>query len=345
MKRILKKLPDAILPWYNQNKRKLPWRENKEPYRVWISEIMLQQTRVEAVLGYYDRFLKTFPDIACLANADDEQLMKCWEGLGYYSRARNLKKAANEIMGKFGGTFPTEYENIHTLTGIGPYTAGAIASICFGYKKAAVDGNVLRIVSRIAESFEPIDLPQTKKEITDALEAIYPESAGDFTQSLMELGATVCVPKSPKCDICPVADICKSKKAGTQKELPVKSPKKDKKIEQKTVFLLQCGEKLALCKRADSGLLASLWQLPNVEGILSVKQAIAYAEQLGVKPHEVVSRVEKQHIFTHIKWEMTGYTLRCREMPDAFVWASEQEIGEGYALPTAFRQFLESDSV
>ena len=343
MERTLKKLPEPLLGWYGENKRELPWRENKEPYRVWISEIMLQQTRVEAVLGYYDRFLKTFPDIACLANADDEQLMKCWEGLGYYSRARNLKKAAIEIMEKFGGVFPSDYESICSLTGIGPYTAGAVSSICFSHKKAAVDGNVLRIVSRITNSFRPIDLPQTKKDITNALEKIYPDEAGDFTQSLMELGATVCVPKNPKCDSCPVADICKSKKAGTQKELPVKSPKKDKKIEQKTVFLLQCGEKLALCKRADSGLLASLWQLPNVEGTFSVKQAIAYAEKIGVQPYEVISRVEKQHIFTHIRWEMTGYTLRCREMPDTFVWANETEIFEKYALPTAFRQFLESE--
>ena len=344
MKRTLKKLPEPLLAWYNQNKRDLPWRKNKDPYRVWISEIMLQQTRVEAVVGYYDRFLKTFPDIASLANADDNQLMKCWEGLGYYSRARNLKKAATEILIRHNGVFPSDFESIRNLTGIGPYTAGAVASICFSHKKAAVDGNVLRIVSRITNSFEPIDVPQTKKAITLALESIYPDAAGDFTQSLMELGATVCIPKSPRCETCPVADICKSKKAGTQKELPVKSPKKDKKIQQKTVFLLKYEDKLALCKREDTGLLASLWQLPNTDGHLSVSQAIAYAESLKVVPHEVISRVEKQHIFTHIKWEMIGYTLLCRACPDQqnLLWADADEIREKYALPTAFRQFLET---
>ncbi len=341
MERTLKKLPKPMLAWYAKNKRDLPWRENKDPYRVWISEIMLQQTRVEAVLGYYARFLKTFPDIATLANADDNLLMKCWEGLGYYSRARNLKKAAKEIMENFGGSFPSDYQSIRSLTGIGPYTAGAVASICFSHKKAAVDGNVLRIVSRITESYAPIDAPQTKKEITMALEKIYPDEAGDFTQSLMELGATVCVPQNPKCESCPVADICKSKKAGTQKALPVKAPKKDKKIQKKTVFLLKYQDKFALCKRADSGLLASLWQLPNTEGHLSVEEAVAHAEGLGAKPYEVISRVEKQHIFTHIRWEMLGYTLLCRACPENFVWASEEEITEQYALPTAFRQFLE----
>ena len=343
MKRTLKKMPEPLLAWYNQNKRDLPWRKNQDPYRVWISEIMLQQTRVEAVVGYYDRFLKTFPDIASLANADDNQLMKCWEGLGYYSRARNLKKAASEILTRHNGVFPSDFESIRNLTGIGPYTAGAVASICFSHKKAAVDGNVLRIVSRITNSFEPIDAPQTKKDITQALENIYPDAAGDFTQSMMELGATVCIPKSPRCEKCPVADICKSKKAGTQKELPVKSPKKDKKIQQKTVFLLKFEDKLALCKREDTGLLASLWQLPNTDGHLSVSQAIAYAESLKVVPYEVISRVEKQHIFTHIKWEMVGYTLLCRACPDQenLLWADADEIREKYALPTAFRQFLE----
>ncbi|MBQ2967035.1 MAG: A/G-specific adenine glycosylase [Clostridia bacterium] len=341
MERILKKLPEPLLAWYRQNKRDLPWRKNTDPYRVWISEIMLQQTRVEAVIGYYDRFLKTFPDVASLANADEDKLLKCWEGLGYYSRARNLKKAANEIIQNHGGVFPSDFESIRKLTGIGPYTAGAISSICFSLKKAAVDGNVLRIVSRITNSFKPIDAPQTKKEITESLEKIYPASAGDFTQSLMELGATVCIPKSPKCESCPVSDLCQSRKENTQKLLPVKSPKKDKKIQKKTVFLLKCGEKYALCQREKTGLLASLWQFPNTDKHLSVTDAVSFAESMGTKPYEVVSRVEKQHIFTHIRWEMIGYTLLCRKMPDTFQWADEQEIESTYALPTAFRQFIE----
>ena len=230
----LKKLPGLLLPWFEQNKRDLPWRQNRDPYRVWLSEIMLQQTRVEAVKGYYARFLAALPDIAALAACDDDLLHKLWEGLGYYSRVRNLKKAANVILEEHGGRFPRDYAAIRSLPGIGDYTAGAICSICFDLPTPAVDGNVLRVISRIMNDATPIDLPAQKKKIRDALQEIYPAQAGDFTQALMELGATVCGPnRAPDCEHCPCRSICLGYLAGTAQQLPVKSPKKEKRREDR----------------------------------------------------------------------------------------------------------------
>ena len=206
---VYEKLPGALLPWYEENKRELPWRQDCQPYHIWLSEIMLQQTRVEAVKGYYTRFLQALPTIEDLAQADDELLHKLWEGLGYYSRVRNLKKAAQMIMEQHGGVFPTDYETVLALPGIGAYTAGAICSIAFGQKKAAVDGNVLRVISRITENDTPIDSPVYKKEVQTELEAVYPDAAGAFTQALMELGATICGPNwKPRCHECPCRELC-----------------------------------------------------------------------------------------------------------------------------------------
>ena len=203
---ILSALPGVLLPWYRENRRELPWRRDREPYHVWLSEIMLQQTRVEAVKGYYTRFLEALPTIEDLANCDDDTLHKLWEGLGYYSRVRNLKKAANQIMKRHGGRFPDTYEEVRALSGIGDYTAGAICSICFDYPTPAVDGNVLRVISRLTEDATPIDLPARKKEVSQLLAAVYPAEAGDFTQALMELGATLCGPNwKPRCQECPCA--------------------------------------------------------------------------------------------------------------------------------------------
>lgn len=342
MENNLENLPALLLPWYKEKARKLPWRENKNPYCVWISEIMLQQTRVEAVMGYYSRFLQTIPDIKALAEIEDEKLLKLWEGLGYYSRARNLKKAALDMMERFGGEFPETYAEILSLPGIGPYTAGAISSICFELPKAAVDGNVLRIMSRILNNSEPIDLPKTKLDAAQALEDIYPpENRGDFTQALMELGAVICTPGTPNCAACPVREICLAFKENTVSLLPVRMPKKQKSLEQKTVFLFQCGEKFALLKRSAEGLLGGLWQIPETAGVLSVQEALKAAEQMGVQPKEVCSQMQKNHIFTHIKWEMTCYHILCAEETPKFVWADLEEMRTRYALPTAFRQFIQ----
>ena len=338
---IYERLP-SILSWYDENRRDLPWRQDKKPYHVWLSEIMLQQTRVEAVKGYYARFLAAVPTVAALAECDDELLHKLWEGLGYYSRVRNLKKAAKVIMERHGGVFPDTFETVLALPGIGPYTAGAICSICFDKKTPAVDGNVLRLVTRLTEDDTPIDDPAFQKQVRQKLAAVYPERAGDFTQALMELGATVCGPnRAPDCGNCPCVDFCGGALHGTAEAFPVKKPKKERKVEEMTVFLLFCDDKVALQKRPDSGLLAGLWQFPNVPGLLETKQALEAVEAMGLRPREVLRQTRRQHIFTHIQWEMEGCYLEVAEPAGDFVWRTAEEIEKENALPTAFRQFLE----
>ena len=336
----LSQLPFALLPWYRENARKLPWRTDNAPYHVWLSEIMLQQTRVEAVRGYYLRFLASFPTIADLANAEESQVMKHWEGLGYYSRARNLQKAAKQIMAEFGGHFPTEYTSIRALPGIGDYTAGAIASICFEQPEPAVDGNVIRVISRICALYL---LPeQLKKQLVPMLRTIYPAGqCGDFTQSLMELGATVCVPKDkPKCELCPAKDFCLAHCSGTEQHLPLKAEKKPRKIEDRTVFCLTCKDKIAVLPRPQKGLLAGLWELPNVSDTLDAAAALSLAEVWGVSPRELIKSVFRIHVFTHIEWHMTCYYLECSRQTKKFVWVKKEQLDSEITLPTAFKLFL-----
>ena len=338
----LSALPGLLLPWYEQNKRDLPWRADRDPYHIWLSEIMLQQTRVEAVKGYYARFLDALPTIEALARCDDELLHKLWEGLGYYSRVRNLKKAAHAILNKHGGLFPTRYEEVLALPGIGDYTAGAVCSIAFYQKTPAVDGNVLRVLSRLRDDPSPIDLPQTKKEVRALLEAIYPENAGDFTQALMELGATLCGPNwKPTCHDCPCREICLGYKRGTADILPVKSPKKEKRQEDRTVFIFRCDGKYALQKRPDRGLLAGLWQFPNISGHFDTQALLSQAEAMGLHILSIHKVIERKHIFTHIIWNMKGVYLDVAEPAGDFRWMTEEEINSQAALPTAFRLFWE----
>ena len=339
---ILSLLPQALLPWFAREKRDLPWRQNQDPYRVWLSEIMLQQTRVEAVKGYYARFLSALPDISALAAADDELLNKLWEGLGYYSRVRNLKKAAQQIMLTHNGAFPHTHKEILALPGIGPYTAGAIASICFDLPTPAVDGNVLRVVSRLCNDSTPIDTPAFKKSVENRLSAIYPAQAGDFTQALMELGATLCGPNwAPRCKECPCATFCKAHQAGTAEKLPVKSPKKAKRLEDRTVFIFSCNGSYALQKRPNTGLLAGLWEFPNGEGHLSMEEGLRLAEFWGLHPQQLLRQVERQHIFTHIHWKMQGLYMEVAQEEGGFTWLTGEEIRQQTAIPTAFRQFWE----
>ena len=339
---ILKHLPGALLPWYEENKRELPWRRDREPYHVWLSEIMLQQTRVEAVKGYYARFLEALPTIEALAACDDDALHKLWEGLGYYSRVRNLKKAAIRVMEEHGGEFPRKYGEVRALPGIGDYTAGAVCSICFDQPTPAVDGNVLRVVSRLTEDATPIDLPAFKMQVRDALAAVYPEAAGDFTQALMELGATLCGPNwKPRCEACPCRDFCGGALHGTAENFPVKLPKKGKRVEEKTVFILSCDGCYALEKRPEEGLLAGLWQFPNVADKLDARDALAAVEKMGLRPREILRSVERKHIFTHIRWEMRGIYLEVAEPAGAYTWLTAEQIRQSAALPTAFRQFWE----
>ena len=339
---IYKKLPKALLPWYEANKRDLPWRGDKDPYHIWISEIMLQQTRVEAVKGYYARFLSACPDIISLANADDGALHKLWEGLGYYSRVRNLKKAAQKVVSEYNAAFPRDYESVLGLPGIGVYTAGAICSIAYNQKTPAVDGNVMRVISRLTDDDAPVDRPAYAAEVRKALQSIYPDDAGEFTQALMELGATVCGPnREPKCAECPCFVFCKGRISGRAADLPVKEPKKIRKVEGRTVFIFSADGLYALEKRPNKGLLAGLWQFPNVPGDLDMTKAVAEAEKLGLRPKELLRQVDRKHIFTHIEWKMRGIYMEVSGINDSFVWMTKEQIRNEAALPTAFRQFFD----
>lgn len=340
----LGKIVSPLLLWYDENARALPWRENTEPYRVWVSEIMLQQTRVETVIPYYERFLARLPDIQSLAEADEEVLHKLWEGLGYYSRVRNLQKAARVIMGVHDGVFPKSHAEILALPGIGAYTAGAISSICFGLPTPAVDGNVLRVMARLTACETDIADPAVKKRFTAQLEEIYPlERSGDFTQSLMELGAVCCLPNGkPRCEDCPLAFFCRARAMGMVRSLPVKTKKPPRKKEKKTVFLLRCGERLALRQRPKQALLSGLWELPNAEGHLNRQEAEALLRSWGLEFSTLEKRAGRKHIFTHIEWEMESFIVRCENMPHVFIWADAEELACELALPSAFRPFLDN---
>ena len=335
-------LPGSLLPWYAENKRDLPWRQDNDPYHIWVSEIMLQQTRVEAVKGYYARFLEALPTVEALANADDDALHKLWEGLGYYSRVRNLKKAAQKIMEDHGGVFPKTHKEVSALPGIGPYTAGAICSIAYGLPTPAVDGNVLRVVSRLTDDPTPIDDIKFRKQITQALANVYPAAAGDFTQALMELGATVCGPnRKPDCEHCPCKEFCLGWQRKTAETLPVKKEKAKRRVEDKTIFILSCDDWYALRKRPDKGLLAGLWEFPNMPGKHNVDSLVAEVERIGLIPKEIYRQVEKKHIFTHIEWCMSGIYMEVTERAGDLCWMTAAQIEKEAALPTAFRQFWE----
>ena len=339
---IYRRLPQVLLPWFREHQRDLPWRQTREPYHIWLSEIMLQQTRVEAVKGYYRRFLEALPTVEALAGAEDELLHKLWEGLGYYSRVRNLKKAAIVIMEQYGGQFPQEYGRVLALPGIGAYTAGAICSIAFDQPRAAVDGNVLRVISRLMEDPTPIDTPAYQRSVRASLEAVYPPEAGMFTQALMELGATVCGPNwKPRCGECPCRAFCGSALHGTAENFPVKKPKAQRRQENRTVFILSCEGRYALEKRPDRGLLAGLYQFPNIEGWLEPEQAPMAVEALGLRPGELLRKLDRHHIFTHIRWDMRGIYMEVKECAGDYLWLTRSQINEQAALPTAFRQFWE----
>lgn len=334
---------EALIPWYEAYKRELPWRQDREPYHVWLSEIMLQQTRVEAVKEYYRRFLTTLPTIADLAEAPEEQILKLWEGLGYYNRVRNLQKAAQTICADYAGVFPSEYAQIRSLSGIGDYTAGAIASICFDAPTPAVDGNVLRVYSRLLADDANIDLQTTKKRITRKLQETYPrKNPGIATQALMELGATVCVPNgAPRCDVCPVAEICQARKQDTWRNLPVRSEKKKRKIVDKTVFILLTEDTVALHKRSTSGLLAGMWEFPNVDAKLDKQAAVTQVTGWQAEPLDLLMQTSYTHIFSHVEWHMTAYYIRCRKTNKKWKWVTKESLDETYALPSAFRPFRE----
>ena len=337
-----KKIVEPLLNWYAHNARSLPWRDHPTPYRVWISEIMLQQTRVEAVKPYFERFVRELPDVPALAGVPEDRLMKLWEGLGYYSRAKNLKKAAELMMERYGGALPQSAAELAKLPGIGSYTAGAVASIAYGLPEPAVDGNVLRATSRLEASRREITDPSVKKELGARLRAVYPAGrASAFTQALMELGATVCLPNgTPLCESCPLADLCEAHRKGVENELPVKAPKPPRRVEERTVFLLLSGGMAALHRRPETGLLAGLWEFPCAEGRLSAEQAEEAVRAWGLTPERVEPLPAAKHIFTHVEWHMEGYLIRTEQPDGEFVWAEYEELLADYAVPSAYRVYL-----
>ena len=342
----LVKIVQPLVDWYRENKRDLPWRHNPDAYRVWISEIMLQQTRVEAVKGYYDRFLKALPTVKDLAEAEEDKLLKLWEGLGYYNRVRNMQKAAQQIMVDHEGIFPDAYEEILQLKGIGNYTAGAISAFAYGIPKPAVDGNVLRVISRITGSYEDIMKQSVRKKIENTLEQVIPsDAASDFNQGLIELGAIVCVPNGePKCEECPVKEYCIACKENLTTEIPVKKKAKTRKIEERTILIFKDGKRIAIRKRPAKGLLAGLYEFPAMDKKASLEEVREWLKKQGVEAVRMEKLPESKHIFTHKEWHMTGYQVLVDELEpmgqdESLLFVETQEIEKNYPIPSAFAAY------
>ena len=333
----IERLPVPLLLWYRENARTLPWRSDPTPYHVLVSEIMLQQTRVSAVLDYYARFLDALPDVRALAEADGDTLLKLWQGLGYYNRARNLQRAARVIVRDFGGVFPGDYETLLTLPGVGEYTAGAIASIAFGEPVPAVDGNVLRVLARLTGDDTDIrSIPLRRQYRTALLDVIPRDMPGTFNQALMELGAIVCLPNgTPLCDRCPAAEFCRAHSEDRTDSLPVRSRARARRVEERVVFLLFHGDRIALRRRPERGLLAGLWEYPNelspAEDALSRWDIRATLTPVG----------QGKHIFTHVEWHMTALTgeTETDALPEGWQWADSRALRREFAVPSAFQAF------
>lgn len=333
---------EPLLAWYDAGHRDLPWRRTRDPYRIWLSEIMLQQTRVEAVIPYYERFLSACPTVRDLADAPEETYLKLWEGLGYYSRVRNLHKAAQVICDTYGGRMPADHAALLKLPGIGDYTAGAVASIAFDIAEPAVDGNVLRVVARITGDERPIDDAKVKKDMRAQVAAIIPhDRPGAFNQAMMELGAVVCIPNgAPRCGDCPLMHLCRACHEQITDRIPVRTPKKARTVVHRTVLLPRCGGLVGIRKRPDTGLLARMWELPVYEHLL---EPSALRDQLtddGWKVERMLSLRPAKHIFTHIEWHMTGYYVELSESVEDLTWVTPSALRGDYALPSAFRAFL-----
>ncbi|MCD8005119.1 MAG: A/G-specific adenine glycosylase [Oscillospiraceae bacterium] len=328
----LSQLPIPLLRWYAENARDLPWRRDPTPYHVWLSEIMLQQTRVQAVLGYYGRFLQVCPTAAHLAQLPEDRLLKLWQGLGYYSRARSMQKAAQILVERYGGRLPADYRALLALPGVGEYTAGAIASIAFGLPCPAVDGNVLRVTARLTGDFTDISTPAMKKKTAAQIREILPvEAPGQFNQALMELGATVCLPNgAPRCGDCPARELCLARRRGQTGLLPVKAPRKPRRVEEREVFLIFYEGRAALRRRPERGLLAGLWKFPN---------------HLSPAPCPVAGRETEQalgrHIFTHVEWHMRARVILAQgpKLPQGWIWAGKRALEGEYPIPSAFDCF------
>lgn len=348
---LLDRIAKPLLDWYDGGRRILPWRENPKPYYVWLSEIMLQQTRVEAVKPYFDRFIAKVPDIAALAALEEDKLVKLWEGLGYYNRVRNLQKAAQMIIKEYEGNMPSDYTQLLKLPGIGSYTAGAIASIAFGKPVPAVDGNVLRVLSRLRTDGEDILSQKTKSRVEEELAAVIPgDRPGDFNQALMELGAMVCIPNGePKCRECPWYDFCKARITNTTSEFPKKKSKKARTIEEKTVLVIKDEDKAAFHRRPDKGLLAGMYEFPMLEGRRTKEEVLEYLKEINLKVLHIQPIGEAKHIFSHKEWHMTGYAIRVDELERSnskntgveWLFIDRKEAREKYPIPSAYAAYTD----
>ena len=339
-----KDIAQPLLIWYRENARDLPWRKQITPYRVWVSEIMLQQTRVEAVKPYFERFMRELPSVQSLAEAEQEKLLKLWEGLGYYSRARNLQKAARQVCELYSGELPADYGELQKLCGIGAYTAGAIASIAYGIPVPAVDGNVMRVWARLTGCEQDILQPAVQKAAREDVAAVIPaQHAGEFTQALIELGATVCVPAGEaRCDACPLQAFCTALAEDKTDALPVRAKAKPRKIEKKTVLILWDGARVVLHKRPYTGLLAGMYEFYQTEGSMTAEQVAEHVQALGLEVMQIDQPIKAKHIFTHLEWHMTGYPVRVRStqpVSDKMTCATLQELGGTYPVPSAHRVF------
>ena len=332
-----------LLDWFYSQARILPWRENPTPYRVWISEIMLQQTRVEAVKPYYDRFMQRLENIEDLALIEEQELLKLWEGLGYYNRARNLKKTANIVVDQYDGKLPASYEELQKLPGIGSYTAGAVASIAYKIKAPAVDGNVLRVFSRLLLYEKDVLSQKAKKEIEQLVMEIMPDDPAAFNQALMELGALICAPNGkPKCEKCPLENLCLAKAEDRMMEYPKKTPKKPRVIENRTILVIKDQNKAAIQKRPEKGLLAGMYEFPSLNGHVSEEEVIEYLKEYGIEVLRIQTLEKSKHIFSHIEWHMIGYEVRVDELSplkktnEQLLFMTAQDTQDHYPIPTAF---------
>ena len=340
-----KEFQEKLLTWYDKNKRELPFRDKNNAYYTWVSEIMLQQTRVEAVKEYFLRFIKELPNIKALAEVEEEKLLKLWQGLGYYNRVRMLQKAAQIIVKDYNGIMPTTKEELEKLPGIGSYTAGAIASIAFHQKVPAVDGNVLRVFSRLEANKKDILNKKTKEQLEKTVISLLPEErVGDFNQAIMELGATVCIPNgAPLCDQCPVREYCEAYKQNLTSIIPYKAPKKARKLENRTVFIIECNNQYALLKRPSKGLLANLWEFYNELGHKTNEEVQFLLNKLHFEVETIEPLKKAKHIFSHIEWHMKGYFVTVKEpiVANEFVWVTKEQIETEYSIPNAFKAFKE----
>ena len=320
----------SLLSWYQAEKRDLPWRRTSNPYYIWVSEVMLQQTRVDTVVPYYERFITKYPTMEILAAAEQDELLKMWEGLGYYSRARNLQAGVREVVASYGGEVPSNRKDISTLKGVGPYTAGAVLSIAFGIPEHAVDGNVMRVLSRLLLIENDITVPRTKRIFENVImDLIDHQDPSSFNQGLMELGATICTPK-PKCLLCPVRDFCSAFHEGRQEELPVRTKKKKGKVIPMASFAIQNDEgKWLVRKRPETGLLANMWEFPMVELNQDKKPEKMFYEQFGIQLEPLTEIIAFKHIFTHLTWEMSSFRARItaeETIPEGYQFYTEQEV-------------------